>query len=376
MFIRVYRYSLLRSIRQKYIIFWSLLFPIILGTLFKVSFGNINETEHMFHQIPVAYVEKEEPQKEYEELLKQLEKEDELIKVISVKEAEAKQLLEEEKVEGIYWNDKEITLTVNKEGISQSILKSIQGQYEQTARAYSNIAVEHPEGMQKAAENLKKQWNYLKEDGILNQEMDMMMNYFYALIAMNCLYGCYLGINCVVESKANLSDLAARRVAASTNRFTIMMGEVAASITVQSLCTVLGAAYLRYALNIKLGEESGRILLIILVGSAIGVMTGVFMGSIGRKEKGLKEGVCTGFVMMECFLAGLMVGNMYRYIEEYAPIVNHINPAALIVKALYSLNIYETYTRYNQCVLSLLIITLLLGIGSYFMVRRERYASL
>jgi len=80
--------------------------------------------------------------------------------------------------------------------------------------------------------------------------------------------------------------------------------------------------------------------------------------------------------MLDCFLAGLMVTGMYQLVEKYVPVINRINPAALMVKALYSLNIYETYTRYNQCIFTMLGITALLCIGSYLLVRRERYASI
>lgn len=376
MFLRIYGYSLLQCARQKELLFWSIAFPIILGTLFKVTFGDINETEFMFQQIPVAYVEGEEPQQEFKELLEELERENELVKVIPLEEKEAEELLEEGKVKGIFQNNGEITLIVTEEGMDTSILKSIQEQYEQIVRAFSNIAAEHPEKIEAAALNLGEEWNYLKENSITNRDMDMMMDYFYALVAMNCLYACFAGVVCASQFKANLSHLAARRVAASTNRFVILLADISAKITAQFICCVIGACYLRYALNINLGNDTGRILLVILVGNAIGVMTGVFVGSISKLKSGVKEGICIGVTMLNCFLAGLMVPGMYQLVEEYVPVINRINPAALIVKALYSLNIYETYTRYNQCIFTMQGITALLCIGSYLLVRRERYASI
>lgn len=376
MFFRTYGYSLKRSFRQKYQIFWCLLFPIILGTLFKVSFGDINETEMTFHQIPVAYIEQEESQQEFKNLLEQLEKEEELVEIVSAKNMdEAKQLLDDGEVEGIYENSEKLVLTVKEEGFAQSILKSIQEQYEQKVRTLTNVGMQNPQGIQSAVESLEKEWDYLESSNITNQKMDNMTNYFYALIAMNCLYGCFLGVGCAKEFKANLSDLAARRVVASTNRFVILLAEIAAQITAQFVCCTLGTCYLKYAMKVDLGNQTARILLVILLGSAIGVMLGLFVGSVGRLEEGVKDGLCVGISMLCSFLAGLMVGNMYRVVEQNAPIINRINPAALIVNAFYSLNIYEDYTRYNQCIINLLIITVILGIGSYLLVRRERYAS-
>lgn len=376
MFLRVYSYSLLRSVRQKYMIFWTVLFPIILGTLFKVSFGDMNETDYMFQQIPVAYVEGEEPQQEFETLLEELEEEQELIQVIPATTEEAEKMLEDGEVEGIFTNGKEIVLTIKEEGLVVSILNSIQKQYNQIATAFDNISADHPEKLAEVAESLGEEWNYLKESGVTNRNMDSMLDYFYALIAMTCLYGSFSGVNCAIEYKANLSQLAARRVAASTNRLVILLGEVLAKITAQFFCTVIGMCYLRFALDVKIGEEFPRMLLIALMGNAVGVLMGVFVGSIGKLSYNVKESICVCVTMLGSFLAGLMVNGMYYWVEQNVPVINRVNPAALIVKAFYSLNIYENYSRYNLCIFMLLGITVLLGIGSYLLIRRERYASI
>lgn len=375
MFFRLFGYSVKRSLRQKDIIFWSLVFPIILGTLFKVSFGGYHDTLQ-FEQIDIACVTGEGSQEEFTELLHQLETESELVKVVYTTGKEAEKLLEKDKIMGIYYNEAEIFLKVSEEGIRQSILKSILEQYNRSAAAFADIMTAHPEGMTQAVQALEGEWNYLKEDGITNKKMDVMTDYFYALIAMSCLFGCFMGSKCAIGFKADLSALAARRTVASTNRFLILCADVAAKVLVQFCCTVIGVIYLRYALKVELGTETLRILLVILLGSLVGVLTGVFIASVGKGKASLKDGICTGFTMLECFLAGLMVAGMYRMVEAYAPVINRINPAALMLKAMNSLNIYENYTRYNQCVLGLVMISAVLGIGSYLLVRRERYASI
>ena len=120
MFGRIYKYSFLQCVRDRYVFFWCLLFPIILGTLFKVSFGDVNEKEMTFHQISVAYLEGEGARMEFKELLTQLEKEEKLVKIIEVKdEQEAKKLLKEEEITGIYKNDTEISLMVKEESASK-----------------------------------------------------------------------------------------------------------------------------------------------------------------------------------------------------------------------------------------------------------------
>ena len=102
MFFKLYRYSILQTMRQKLTIFWSLLFPIIMGTLFRVSFGDFMNETVVFHQIPVAYVTEEGQFDAFQAVLESLEEEEELVELILVDREEAEALLKDEKVEGIY----------------------------------------------------------------------------------------------------------------------------------------------------------------------------------------------------------------------------------------------------------------------------------
>ncbi len=383
MFFRLYFYSIRQTVRQKLIMFWSLIFPVILGTLFRAAFGGFMEEEVIFHQIPAAYVAEEGASQTFAETLKSLEEDSELVEVLETDSGKAEELLKEEKVEGIYYNrasdieeGEKVTLTVTKQGMSQSILSSILEQYQRVFHTMGQIGRENPSGLKAAAEVLGRQRQYLKEGTISETPKSAMTDYFYALIAMNCLMGVSMGLQIAVGFKANLSDLAARRVVSGTSRYGMMMPDLAAKITIQFLCTVFAVCYLMFALKIPLGNKFGFILLTTLVGSLVGIFLGFFIGAVGTYKESVKEGICVSCMLFSSFLSGLMMGNMYRFLENNAPIVNRINPASLIVKALYSLDIYEGYEKYTQCMVSLLVIAAVLGAGAFALVRRERYASI
>lgn len=382
MFFRLYLYSIRQTTRQKLIMFWSLIFPVILGTLFRVAFGEFLNKEVVFQQIPVAYVIEEGASPVFTETLKSLEEDSELVEIIETDSGKAEKLLKEEKVEGIYYNRSSeteergnVTLTVTKQEMSQSILSSILERYQRVFHTMGNISRENPAGMQAAAQVITQQCQYLEEGTISDTPKNAMTDYFYALIAMNCLMGVSMGLQIAVGFKANLSALAVRRVVSGTGRFPMILPDLAAKITIQFLCTVFAVCYLMFAMKIPLGDKFGFVLLTTLVGSIVGIFWGFFIGAVGTYKESLKEGICISCMMLSSFLAGLMVGNMYRFLENHAPIVNWINPASLIVKALYSLNIYEGYEKYTQCMVSLLIIAAVLGTGAFAMIRRERYAS-
>ena len=57
MFGNIYRKYLLRHIRDKEMVIWTVLFPIVLATLFSLAFSSLDQGEQI-SSIPVAVVEK------------------------------------------------------------------------------------------------------------------------------------------------------------------------------------------------------------------------------------------------------------------------------------------------------------------------------
>ncbi|MCI8484850.1 MAG: ABC transporter permease [Lachnospiraceae bacterium] len=397
MFFRLYRYSLMRTMRQKITIFWNLIFPILLGTLFQIAFGNYTDKTIMFHQIPVAYVEGEEADENFTMLLDTLETENELIQVQSVEEKEAERLLEEDKVKGIFYNGRiletggkreekekvkteeeglEIFLTVKEEGISQSILSIILEQFERTRATFTRIGKENPAAIQEAAKVLEEECQYLKEGSVMDTPANSVTDYFYSLIAMHCLMGATIGLMSATEFKANLNPLGTRRVVTGTRRFGILLPDLAANITIQFFYMLFFIGYLTYVLDVHLGDRWGLLLLTVLMGDILGIVLGFLIGVLGKLRYNVKEGLCIMIMMVSSFFSGLMMAGMLRVVETYAPFFNRINPAALIVRALYSLNIYDTYDQYIRCMGNMLLLILILGGGAFGLVRRERYASI
>ncbi len=385
MFFRLYKYSLLQSTRDRLVLFWNLIFPIVLGSLFQAAFGNYMEKEFLFQQIPVAYVAEGEADGNFAELLKILEEENEMVTVEEVGRKEAEKLLQKGDVQGIYYNgepqkedgDKgQVSLVVAEQGIEQTILQSVLEQYGQNKSTLLQIAAKNPAGLPEALALLEDKQAFVKEGNIMDAPTNNMMDYFYSLIAMNCLMGALIGLTAAVEFKADLTPLAARRVVASTSRFGVLLPDLAAKITMQFFYIMFTIAYLSFALKVPLGERWAFILLTAMVGSMLGVILGFFIGVVGKGQQGIKEGICIVIMLGSSFFSGLMVGGMPRLMETYVPVFNHINPATLITKALYSLNMYGNLAQYAQSMGKMGLLILTLSIGAFLLVRRERYASI
>ena len=112
------------------------------------------------------------------------------------------------------------------------------------------------------------------------------------------------------------------------------------------------------------------------MGSIIGVCIGITLGCVSRLSIDLKYGLTVAITLFPGFLAGLMFGNMKNIIELHCPIINRINPAAVLSDAFYCMGIYNDMQRFTRCILILAVMSILLLAVAFFSVRRERYDSI
>ncbi|MBP3702701.1 MAG: ABC transporter permease, partial [Lachnospiraceae bacterium] len=100
------------------------------------------------------------------------------------------------------------------------------------------------------------------------------------------------------------------------------------------------------------------------------------VGALPRIGFGAKIGILTAVSLALCAMSDLMAQGVRDLIEHHAPIINDMNPAALISDSFYALNVYDTYERVTGNLLLLGGGAVVWGIVCYFMIRRSRYASL
>ena len=126
MFLHSFKYSFKDFIRNRIILFWIILFPVLLGTLFKFAFGGIYDANTRFKEIPAAVVSENE-KSALKTALDEIEKSDNpLFKVTYTDKETALKMLENGEVDGIIYDDiLNPTLSVRSEGgITESIIKS------------------------------------------------------------------------------------------------------------------------------------------------------------------------------------------------------------------------------------------------------------
>lgn len=376
------KYSLLRLIREKSNVFWILLFPIILGCLFKAAFSNIGASEN-FHAIPVAIVSEEgEAAANFCLLADELGKEgkDQMLIITYCEEEEALRLLEEKKIDGILYAGNEITLTISSNMVNaklnQSILQSFVQQYNLNMTVIADTAAKHPKQLPALIEALSKNDSFLQEVSLSRNKGDTYNQYFYNLIAMACLFTAMSGIYIALENQGNLSSLAARKNVSPANKLATIVSELIAYILFEFVLNLFAFLFIIFVLRVDMTARLPLAILTIFISAMTSVTIGFFLGTFGPKSESSKVGMMFAIVMPCCFFSGLMVGDMRIIVETYAPFFNRINPAALISDSFYCLATYDSLDRYLGNILTLLLYSVVFCIGGFLLTRRKKYASL
>ena len=372
------KYSFLSKIRNFNVVFWPLVFPLVLGTFFYFAFGNINEAD--FQTVPVAVVKEDSADTFFLTYLEQVgESAPDLLKTEEMSEKEALEALQDKKIKGIYYVGKEPSLTVAGTGIEESILQTVLDSCENTRTTITNIMKKNPQMDMETMKTLKtllSSDSLVKEVSLGGRTIDGNVQFFYALIAMACLYGCFIGFGSAIGIQANITPLAARRCVTPTHKLKLILTDQLTSFALGYVDVIILLLYLRYVLKLDFQGQMGKMLVISFFGSLIGVSMGMFVGSLGKMQEGAKIGIILGISMVSSFLAGLMNGNMKDIVEKSVPFVNRINPASLISDAFYCINVYDDMTRYYRNLITLAVMCVVLVLASFFMVRRERYDSI
>ena len=375
------KYRFIQTVRDYPIMFWALAFPLILGTFFYFSFGSAGldgTGDYEWDPIKVAIIEEDLSSKNAESFQAFLEKlEPDTLDIQDISsESDAIKALKEETILGIYYVDDIPSLSVGKNGINESILSSLLKNYNQNAAMIQKIAMTHPEKMDAAIEAMKDYHPETRNESLGGKTLDPNVQYFFALIAYACLSGAFLGVRSSLDSQANLSALGARRSITPTHKLKLILIDMTVLFIIHFINILVLNLYLIKVLGISLGDNIGALLVVDFMGSMIGVSLGIAFGCLGKLSTDMKLGLTVAITLIPGFLAGLMFGNMKNIIELHCPIINRLNPAAVLSDAFYCMSVYNDAHRFARSIGILAIMSALFLLIAYLGIRRERYDSI
>lgn len=375
MFLFNYAYRLKCILRNRELMFWTLMFPILLAILFNLAFSNIYSTEK-FIKVNVALVQNDAltANPAFSDALSKM---DDLFVVSQTTLEEADALLKENQIDGYIIFDPELKLMVNRSGLNQTIIRGFLDDFLQSSATLMTVISENPAALESGTiAGVYSRTDYLTAVSASKSSPDTTVHFFYTLIAMTCLYGGFLGVNEVIAIQANLSDVGARINTAPTHKLTVFLSSMLAATTIQLAELLLLLAFIVGALGISFGDQLGYIALACVIGSLTGVTFGTFIAATVKKSEGIITGILIGSTMTMSFLAGMMSADIKYLVATKMPILGYLNPANLITNSFYALYYYNTPTQFFINILLLCGFTLLFSATTYFILRRQTYASL
>ncbi len=366
------KYRFLQTARDLGVIFWPLFFPLILAVLFSAAFSGLMNTDS-FSPIPTAVVE-EDTDIAFDRMIRQLD--GTLIQAQFLDADEALEALQSGQVSGILTGGKNPSLQVAESGMSQTILSMILQQYEAAQKLIRDTARDHPLRLLFLIINLSADpGEILQEVSLGGQPGGAMLDYYFALIAMTCLFGCYIGQKLGIQGAANASPLAARRAVSPQKKLLSVLTDMFTGFSIQFACVMVLLLFLQTVLRIPVLTHPGGTILVAAFGTLLSVSYGILMGTLNLRE-GQEGLLMTAVPLILCFLSGLMLGNMKQVIEDKVPLLNRINPAALISDAFYYLNVYSDPAGFRVRILILGAWSAGMTILAFVLLRRSRYESI
>lgn len=393
MFIHNFKYSLKVLFKNKGLIFWTFIFPILLGSLFKLAFSDI-ESKETLSIIDIAIVENThyKDYNIYKEIFDKLSDEDNKDRLFNTRyltKKEAQEELDNNKITGYLTFDNDVVnVMVSNSGINETVLRYVTEEVISNKIMTENIVSMEISSFVKEGKtdidydkiymnvnNLIKE-NNAKLNNISNSNLSYTMIEYYTLIAMTCLYAGMLSMNIINRLLPNISDEGKRIAISGISKFKLLVSSFLASYVVSLIGLLLLFIYTIFVMKVDYGNNLSKVILLSLVGSLSGLTLGMLIASVFKINENAKVGILIGISMTCSFFSGMMGITMKYIIDKNIPLLNIINPANMITDGLYSLYYYEGFSRYNFNLISLIVFSIVMIVISYFSLRRQKYDSI
>jgi len=376
MFFNVFKNSFKILLRDKATVFWTIIFSILLAVMFKMAFSKLDDIDK-FEAIPIAVQEQALEDEYFSEYITTIEKE-EYVKIVKLegktedeRKEEVRKLLDEKTIVAFIENEESIILGEGSSRVEETIIKSLMDGYIQNKSMIMNILKENPYTNLSDVLDFE---TYVKEES--NENMSIINTFFYTLIGMQALYSYIWGMRVMYMYEANLSTQGKRNSISPNDKRISVLASIFAAWILSMLSSLIAVSFINFILEINIGNKVIPILFLLLLGTLTGVSFGSFLAVSNRQSVEVKNGIGIGVTMFWSFLAGMMASNVKILVQRNVPILNKLNPVALITDALYSLYYYNTYDRYFGNMIFLFLVTIVFILGTIFFMRGKKYESL
>lgn len=395
-----FRYTLLELVRIPGILVWTLVFPLVLSSVFVMMFSPLDD---MATSSPIKVAVVTPPDdiegQAFQSFLDALSSESDdgdtaflAITYAPTAEAAEKLINESGPEEGFtgYVQLQEGSPVCHvvgnispsgMEGLYSSVLVQVMNEYVAKSALVKELLAENPAAVQspEIMQSLFEPVAATAKVQLTENQPKESVRYYFALLGMVSMFCGSVGLTAVQRLKPNTSALGARRSVGAISHGKVVAATILASWLLCFACLLVTYFFIRFVCKVDFGDRDLLCIGAVAVASLTATGLGCVVSAIPKVPDDGKSGILTGLVCFSALFAGLYgqpTMALADSISQNFPIIELINPATQISQAFYSVMYYDTPLPYLGHLAVLMAMALLFFLLSAQSLRRQRCASL
>ena len=377
----VFLYQVLRLLRDRVLLVWTLGFPIVLSLIFMAMFSNL---EKAFEATPMSFgVVQDEAYRAapgLDAVVERISSDDAdprlLTKVTHSTVAQAETAAKRGETNGyLAVEGDQPVLHVTQQGNEAEttrVLRVVMDSYTQRRAEYVALAKAGAAPEKLAA--LETDQAFTRSISVTPSPVKPQTHYYFALLAFACGMGTTVAMVAVKGIMA-VSPVGARQTLAGLARWKVLTATLAASWVCVFVCLLVAFAFMASVVGVDFGPHVLLCLVTIGVCSLMASAVGAALGTLARLEIGMISGF-TSLLSLFTGLYGPASQSLARSIEQHAPLLAQANPLWQTARCFYGLLYYDSLAPFARSCAVLLGMTCLFLTIALIRARRMTHEHL
>ncbi|WP_136194320.1 ABC transporter permease [Actinomyces procaprae] len=196
--------------------------------------------------------------------------------------------------------------------------------------------------------------------------------YYFALLAFTSGMGMTIAVVAVQEITAPAGPLAARRNLGALPRWRLLLGTLAAAWVCTWACLVLAFIFMRFVVGVDFGPYTALCLLAIGISSLMACAAGSVLGTFPRMPLGGVSAISC-LLALFCGLYGTASQELANRVELSAPLLSQLNPLWQATRCFYGLLYYDSLEPFARSCAALAGMTVVFFMIAMIRMRRTNH---
>ena len=377
----VFSYQVLRLLRDRVLLMWTLGIPVVLSLIFMAMFSNLDK---VYEATPMSFgVVQDEAYRTapgLDAVVERISADDAdhhlITKVTHSTVAQAETAAKRGETNGyLAVEGDQPVLHVTQQGNEAEttrVLRVVMDSYTQRQAEYAALAKAGAAPEKLAA--LETDQSFTHSISVTPSPVKPETHYYFALLAFACGMGTTVAMVAVKGIMA-VSPVGARQTLAGLPRWKVLTATLAASWVCVFVCLLVAFAFMASVVGVDFGPHVLLCLVAIGVCSLMASAVGAALGTLARLEIGMISGF-TALLSLFTGLYGPASQSLASSIEQHAPLLAQANPLWQTARCFYGLLYYDSLAPFARSCAVLLGMTCLFLTIALIRARRMTHEHL